>query len=113
MDNKLIIRESENLMMLRNVDNPNLVRMYGVIPVPDKKEVQIIMEKCNGGNLKQEIDKRIKENKPYSIKEVINILSQLINGYKSLFEVGIIHRNLKPANILTHNGLIKVYYNIM
>jgi len=52
MDNNLINRESENLMVLRNVNNPNLIKMYGCIPVPRKNEFHIIMEKCNGGSLR-------------------------------------------------------------
>lgn len=113
MDNNLINRESENLMVLRNVNNPNLIKMYGCIPVPRKNEFHIIMEKCNGGSLRQEIETRRHENRPYCTKEVINILSQIINGYKSLFEEGIIHRNLKPSNILINDGILKVQYNIM
>ena len=44
--------------------------------------------------------------------EVLNILSQIIKGYRTLFILNIIHRDLKPANILIENGKIKVYSHI-
>jgi len=52
MDDKLIIRESEILNKLKDVNNPNLVRIYDIIPINEKKELYIIMEKCLGGDLK-------------------------------------------------------------
>lgn len=113
VDNSFISRESENLMILRNVNNPNLIKMYGVIPVPEKKQIHIIMEKCNQGNLRSEIERRATQNQPYSMQEVIKIVSQIINGYKSLYEEGLIHRNLKPVNILLNDGVIKVSNHII
>ena len=45
MNDKLIKRESEILMKLKDVDNPNLVKVYDVIPDDEKKELYIIMER--------------------------------------------------------------------
>ena len=52
MDSKLIHRESEILLKLKTAVNPNLVKIYDVIPCPEKKELHLIMEKCCGGDLK-------------------------------------------------------------
>ena len=58
MNDKLIKRESEILMKLKDVDNPNLVKVYDVIPDDEKKELYIIMEKVKGGDLKSDIERR-------------------------------------------------------
>ena len=99
-------------MKLKDVDNPNLVKVYDVIPDDEKKELYIIMEKVKGGDLRQKIENKMKDKQPYSTKEILNIFSQIINGYQKLFELNIIHRDLKPANILIDNENIKVYSNI-
>ena len=52
MDDKLINRESVILKKLKDVDNPNSVKVYDVIPDDEKKELYIIMEKVKGGDLK-------------------------------------------------------------
>lgn len=52
MDSKLICRESEILLKLKNADNPNLVKVYNVYHNKEIKELQLVMEKCTGGDLK-------------------------------------------------------------
>jgi len=52
MDSKLIQRESEILKVLKDSNNPNLIKIYDVIPITEKKELHLMMEKCSGGDLK-------------------------------------------------------------
>lgn len=40
--------------------------------------------------------------------QAINILKQIINGYKGIYRFGIIHRDLKPANIFFVNNKVKI-----
>ena len=44
----------------------------------------------------------------FTEQEALNILKDLIAGFKYLHERGIIHRDLKPANILVHKGRFKI-----
>lgn len=60
-------------------------------------------EFCKDGDLKQLLLK-----KRCTEPEVIEIMIQIINGFKELVKLGIIHRDLKPANILNHEGEIKI-----
>jgi calcium-dependent protein kinase len=40
--------------------------------------------------------------------KVIQIMIQIVNGFREMVKNGIIHRDLKPANILNHNGVVKI-----
>jgi len=39
---------------------------------------------------------------------VVQIILQLLNGFKTLYKNGIIHRDFKLANILLHNDVVKI-----
>ena len=41
-------------------------------------------------------------------KDINSIINQILNGMKSLHEKNIIHRDLKLANVLMHDGIVKV-----
>ena len=57
----------------------------------------MILEYCSNGDLKKLLETsggKLEENLGW------NIFLQLIEGFKVLYEAGIIHRDIKPANIL-------------
>jgi len=62
------------------------------------------MDYCNGGTL----NNLIKESKYISEIEIIDFLGQFCKGYKVLYENGIVHRDIKPDNILVHNHTYKI-----
>lgn len=63
-----------------------------------------MFEYCNGGNL---VD-YMKSRKILSETETINIFKQLLNAFKELDRNNVIHRDLKPDNIMLSNGVIKL-----
>ena len=67
----------------------------------------IIMEYANGGTLADEIEKRIKEDNPYSKEELHKMFLDLVNGMKTINEQ-LVHRDIKPENILISNGVLKI-----
>ena len=38
----------------------------------------------------------------------MDILKQIVNGFKKVHEKNIIHRDIKPANFLIHKGIVKI-----
>jgi serine/threonine protein kinase len=54
------------------------------------------------------LEKRIKERGPLAVKEVLRIGMQAAEGLAAAHRQGLIHRDVKPANILLENGVERV-----
>jgi len=60
-------------------------------------------------DLKSEIQKRSRENAPWSEECWINMLEQVVSALEQAQREGVCHRDIKPANILLwQNGRVKV-----
>ena len=81
--------------MMKKLKNENSVNLIEVIGSNDC--YYIIMEYCEY-NLQNYIN--FKRNSPLSIDEIKKVLTQLNNTFKIMFKEKLIHRDLKPNNIL-------------
>jgi serine/threonine protein kinase len=89
---KVIDDEIYIMNMIKIDPHPNIVECYDVIRDPDN--IYIIMEFCDSGDLRNILRSPIKEI------FVQFYFSQLANGLKYLDTRNIIHRDIKPRNIL-------------
>ncbi len=78
--------------------HPNILKIYEVFE--DERYFYLIIEKCNGGELFEKIQKKISEGKLYSEKDIAKIFEQFISAIAYCHANGICHRDLKPENIL-------------
>lgn len=89
--------------LLKNLDHPNIVKYQGFVRTAET--LNIILEYCENGSL-HSIAKnfgRFPENL------VALYMSQVLHGLLYLHEQGVIHRDIKGANILTtKQGLVKL-----
>lgn len=71
----------------------------------DSDFVFIVFSLCNDGDLK----KYIENNKEQmTVRRCLEIIFQIASGVRILHEEGITHRDLKPGNVLIHEGKIKI-----
>lgn len=92
----------DEMSVLQVLDHPNVVQYFGIEPHRDK--VYIFMEYCSGGSLGALLEHgRIED------ETVIQVYAlQLVEGLAYLHEASVVHRDIKPDNILLdHNGVIK------
>jgi len=87
--------EAEIKALGRIWGHPNIVSVHTVEPGDDEYEAFIVMEYIDGPSLKRLISKE----KP-SLKTAINIGLDICNGLAYAHEHNIIHRDIKPQNIL-------------
>jgi serine/threonine protein kinase len=85
-------RELQVIRILQEYPHKNIARYYKIFQTVDK--MIIVMELCSGG----ELTKHIKQG--LDLKHVRNYFSQILDGYKHLLELNIVHRDIKSANIL-------------
>lgn len=85
------------------VTHPNVIKLYSV--GYDQGHFFIAMELVNGGSLEQ----RIKRDGQVPEKDTLRIGRQVAEGLRAAFRMGLLHRDVKPANILfTEDGTAKV-----
>lgn len=102
-DEKFVRRFQREALSASSLNHPNIVEMYDV--GEDDGEYYIVMEYVEGKTLKQLLKKR----GSLTITEVIDIMSQLTDGMAHAHDAYIIHRDIKPQNIMIlENGLIKI-----
>jgi len=102
-DDKFIRRFQREALSVSNLSHQNIVEVYDV--GEEDGQHYIVMEYIEGKTLKQLLHKR----GSLTLTEVIDIMSQLTDGLTHAHEAYIIHRDIKPQNIMIQDdGLIKI-----
>ena len=102
-DEKFIRRFKREALSVSNLSHPNIVEVYDV--GEEEGNYYIVMEYIEGKTLKQLLQKR----GALTLNEVIDIMLQLTDGLAHAHDAYIIHRDIKPQNIMIEdNGLVKI-----
>ena len=88
-------REAQAIASLRH---PNIVQVFDFGAFEDSH--YLIMEYIEGTDLRAEMDRRKETGHPFTQKEILHILEQVADGLDYAHRRGVIHRDVKPANIL-------------
>lgn len=102
-DEKFVRRFQREALSASSLSHPNIVEVYDV--GEDNGIYYIVMEYIEGKHLKQLIKKRGK----LTTEEVIDIMLQITDGIACAHDSYIIHRDIKPQNIMIlDNGIVKI-----
>ncbi len=102
-DEKFVRRFQREALAASSLSNPNIVEVYDV--GEDNGEYYIVMEYIEGKHLKQLLKKRGK----LTVAEAVDIVLQITDGMSVAHDSYIIHRDIKPQNIMIlENGLVKI-----
>ncbi len=102
-DEKFVRRFQREALSASSLSHPNIVEVYDV--GEDNGLYYIVMEYIEGKHLKQLLKKR----GSLTVREVVDIMMQITDGMSAAHDSYIIHRDIKPQNIMIlENGLIKI-----
>lgn len=72
---------------------------------PGEYFVSIVLEYCSGGDLAA----HLKAHHPLGEERVVQLLTQLLTGIEFIHNQGMVHRDIKPPNILLHSdGMLRI-----
>jgi tRNA A-37 threonylcarbamoyl transferase component Bud32 len=95
-------RFRREVAVAREAQSPRLVRIFDI--GQSSEAIFLAMELVEGESLRQRI-----AQKPLPIGEALRIAGQVLEGLKVLHGLGIVHRDIKPGNILlTRDGQVKL-----
>ena len=93
-DKKTVERFRNELKLARDITHKNVCRMYDLNE--DKSTHYITMEYVPGGDLKR----FIRRSKQLGIGTALSIAKQICDGLVEAHRLGVVHRDLKPNNIM-------------
>ncbi|KAJ6871742.1 hypothetical protein NC652_037180 [Populus alba x Populus x berolinensis] len=108
--NRLNKKLQESLMseifILKRINHPNIIRLHDIIEAPGR--IHIVLEFCRGGDLSMYIQRHGRV--PEAIAN--HFMQQLAAGLQILRDNNLIHRDLKPQNLLLStsddNAVLKI-----
>ena len=90
------LRESleSEIAILQHTRHANIIRLHDIIKEPE--QTYLVLELCTGGDLSQYIRKRRRVPEG----EARRLARQLCGGLRALRQANLVHRDLKPQNLL-------------
>ncbi len=99
----LLARLRQKAQAVGRLVHPRIIQIYDFIE--NEQSAYIIMELVPGKTLAQRLDAR----EEFNLWEVGQIISQTLDGIGYAHTQGVVHRNVKPTNLMTnHDGRIKI-----
>jgi NIMA (never in mitosis gene a)-related kinase len=110
---KLSEKEKKNALneirILASIKHPNIISYKEAFFDENDKSLCLIMEFADSGDLWQKIQRCIKKSIKLRESYIWSIFTQVTRGLKTLHDLGVLHRDLKSANVfLNRDGTIKL-----
>lgn len=101
---KFVMRFRKEAQAVAALSHPNIVSVYDV-GCSENNEHYLIMEYIEGHTLKEIIQKKA----PLSLDRSLDYIHQILAGLNHAHSYGVIHRDIKPQNIMiTNDGQVKI-----
>ncbi len=98
-DEQFVRRFRREARTVARLDHPNIVQVYSTGQTP-QGQPYIAMQYIPGGSLREKLEELAERNKLLTTEQVLNIMRQLAIALGIAHQAQVIHRDLKPGNIL-------------
>ena len=94
---------------LAQIDHPNVVRLNAIV-IENGIELYLVMQYIEGQSLDRLIERHVQARQPLLFPEALGIFRQVIAGVGAAHREGVVHRDIKPGNVLLRakDGVAKV-----
>lgn len=96
-DSTVVVRFLRERATLRALDHPHLVRVHDLVAEGDT--LAIVMELVDGEDLRA-----VTRRAPLSPEESVAVLTQVAGALAAVHAGGVVHRDVKPENVLVARG---------
>lgn len=94
------------IAIIKRVSHPNIVKTFDVYET--NSEIHIVMEYMEGGMLYDAIEDGVRFNE----EDVAQFMRELLDGILYLHRLGIVHRDMKPENVLCTSKEVPLHVKI-
>jgi len=92
------------IRILKSINSENVVRLYDSFF--EQNHYYLVMEYCDGGDVERFV--KSKPTRTISEAEALIFFKQMLNGFQALHKEKVMHRDFKLANVLIHDGILKI-----
>ncbi len=97
-DRSFVERFNLEARLIARLSHPNIVTVHDANE--QHGHLYIVMQFVDGGTLKHRLDQLQSEGRMMDTAEVVSVFTQLADALTYAHEQGIIHRDIKPVNVL-------------
>jgi serine/threonine protein kinase len=98
----------EEARALCQVEHPNIVRFYSIYHDAGEQLIGLVMEYVRGTPLDRRLSDLHDQGRKLPIEEVLNVGVAVASALSAVHQVGLIHRDIKPGNIIEAAGIYKL-----
>lgn len=95
-----LLAEAQNL---KTAEHENVVRVHALVRADADNRLHMVVEFCENGSLQAEYDQA-----PMLLSNVKCVLTDVCRGLECIHARGMVHRDIKPGNILRSKKRLKV-----